>query len=164
MGDAMDELWIRSVETICDGKLEDFKWPAGELLSRIRAKDSNTLNYAIFLNEPTRAAVFLEHYTSSAGWFGHHANLGAPTSRFAKPASSRPSRSTVTRRRRRAALAGAGPAVSYHPALSAVPAVRGAEMSAQLSPEEVVRRVIATGGPVMTTGASGAWAAPPPFA
>jgi hypothetical protein len=34
------------------GKIEDFKRLAEEMLNTIRAKDSGTLNFAIFLNEP----------------------------------------------------------------------------------------------------------------
>jgi hypothetical protein len=64
----MDELWMRSVAAVYDGKIEDFKRLAGELLDTIRDKDSDTLNFAIFLDEPTRVAVFLEEYASSAGW------------------------------------------------------------------------------------------------
>ena len=71
----MNELWTRSVASIHDGKLEDFKLFTGELVGSIRENDSDTLNYAIFLDEPGRAAVIIEQYASSAGWLAHSANL-----------------------------------------------------------------------------------------
>ena len=71
----MTELWTRSVASICDGKLEDFKRFAGNLVNTIREKDSDTLNYAIFLDERRRVAVIIEQYASSAGWFAHSTNL-----------------------------------------------------------------------------------------
>ena len=71
----MTELWTRSVASIRDGKLEDFKHFARDLVSAIREKDSDTLNYAIFLDEPRSLAVIIEQYASSAGWLAHSANL-----------------------------------------------------------------------------------------
>ena len=71
----MTELWTRSVASIRDGKLEEFKRFAAELVNTFREKDSDTLNYAIFLDEPGRVAVIIEQYSSSAGWLAHGANL-----------------------------------------------------------------------------------------
>src|SRR5258707_5882078 len=71
----MHELWSRSVASIHDGKVEDFKRLAEDLLSTIRENDSETLNYAIFLDESARVAVIVEQYASSAGWLSHDANL-----------------------------------------------------------------------------------------
>lgn len=62
----MGEVWMRSAAPIYDGKLEDFKRLAQDLLSTIREKDSDELSHASFLDEPTRVAVFLEHHASSA--------------------------------------------------------------------------------------------------
>jgi hypothetical protein len=87
----MNELWSRSLAKIYDGKLEDFKRLAEDLLSAIRENDSETLNYAIFLDGPGRVAVIIAQYASSAGWLAYR-----------KSARSPPSSSTVTRRRRRA--------------------------------------------------------------
>ena len=78
----MNELWGRSRARIYDGKLEEFKRLAGDLLSAIRENDSETLNYAIFLDEPRRVAVIVAQYASSAGWLAHNANLDALISRF----------------------------------------------------------------------------------
>jgi hypothetical protein len=50
----MNELWSRSVASVYDGKVEDFKRLAGDLVSTIRENDSETLDYAIFLDEPAR--------------------------------------------------------------------------------------------------------------
>jgi quinol monooxygenase YgiN len=80
----VNELWSRSLAKIYDGKLEDFKRLAEDLLSAIREHDSDTLNYAIFLDEPGRVAVIIEQYASSAGWLAHNANLGPLTPRFAE--------------------------------------------------------------------------------
>ena len=82
VGDVENELWMRSVATIHDGKLEDFKRLIEDLLSAIREKDSDTLNYMIFLDESACVAVFLDHYASSAGWLAHIANLDALKPRF----------------------------------------------------------------------------------
>jgi quinol monooxygenase YgiN len=78
----MNELWSRSLAKIYDGKLEDFKRLAEDLLSAIRENDSETLNYAIFLDEPGRVAVIIAQYASSAGWLAHNANLGPLMPRF----------------------------------------------------------------------------------
>jgi quinol monooxygenase YgiN len=80
----VNELWSRSVASVYDGKVEDFKRLAEDLLSAIREHDSDTLNYAIFLDEPGRVAVIIEQYASSAGWLAHNANLGPLTPRFAE--------------------------------------------------------------------------------
>jgi quinol monooxygenase YgiN len=98
----MDELWMRSVATVYEGKIEDFKRLAEEMLSTIRDKDSDTLNFAIFLDEPTRVAVFLEEYASSAGWLAHRRTSAHCCRESPRSASSRRSRSMVTRRRRHA--------------------------------------------------------------
>jgi len=78
----MNELWSRSLAKIYDGKLEDFKRLAEDLLSAIRENDSETLNYAIFLDEPARVAVIIAQYASSAGWLAHNANLDRLMPRF----------------------------------------------------------------------------------
>jgi quinol monooxygenase YgiN len=80
----MNELWTRSRANVRDGKLEDLKRFAGELVSAIREKDADTLNYAIFLDEPGRVAVIIEQYASSAGWLAHSANLEPLTRRLAE--------------------------------------------------------------------------------
>jgi hypothetical protein len=80
----MNELWSRSVANVHAGKLEDFKRLAQDRLSAIRDHDAETLNYAIFLDEPGRVAVIIAQYASSAGWLAHSANLGPLTARFAE--------------------------------------------------------------------------------
>jgi hypothetical protein len=62
----MGEAWMHSVAPIYDGKLEDFKRLAQDLLSTIREKDSDALNHASFLAEPAPVAAFLEHHARSA--------------------------------------------------------------------------------------------------
>ena len=82
MAEPKDELWTRSVVTVYDDKLEDFSQLVEDLLSAIREKDLDTLDYAVFLDKPTGEAILLEHYTSSAGWQAHNSNLGALLQRF----------------------------------------------------------------------------------
>src|SRR2546423_14961380 len=82
MVEPKDELWTRSVVTVYDDKLEDFSQLVEDLLSAIREKDLDTLDYAIFLDKPTGEAILLEHYTSSAGWQGHNSNLRGLPQRF----------------------------------------------------------------------------------
>ena len=92
----MDELWMRSVATVYEGKIEDFKRLAEEMLSTIRDKDCEFTQVEVY-GDPTPQAC-------------------------------------VT-------LAEAGPAMSYYPALAAFSAVSGEPAaSAQMSPEEVVRK------------------------
>jgi quinol monooxygenase YgiN len=80
----MNELWSRSLAKIYDGKLEDFKRLAEDLLSAIREHDSETLNYAIFLDESGRVALIIAQYASSAGLLAHNANLSPLMPRFAE--------------------------------------------------------------------------------
>jgi quinol monooxygenase YgiN len=80
----MNELWSRSVGNIREGKLEEFKRLADDLLGAIRENDSDTLNYAIFLDEPRRVAVIIAQYASSAGWLAHNASLDPLMPRFAE--------------------------------------------------------------------------------
>ena len=117
----MDELWMRSVATIYEGKTEDFKRLAEEMLDTIRAKDSDTLNFAIFLDEPTRVVVFIEEYASSAGWLAHRTNLSPLLPRV--PEVCEFTQVEVygdPTPQARATLAEAGPTMSYYPALSAL--------------------------------------------
>jgi quinol monooxygenase YgiN len=71
----MNELWSRCLASIHDGKVEDFKRLAEDLLSTIRETDSETLNYAICLDESVRVAVIIAQYASPAGWLAHNAKL-----------------------------------------------------------------------------------------
>jgi hypothetical protein len=117
----MDELWMRSVAAVYDGKIEDFKRLAEEMLSTIRDKDADTLNFAIFLDEAVRVAVFLEEYASSAGWLAHRANLGPLLPRVPKVCEfTQVEVYGDPTPQARAVLAEAGPTMSYYPALSAL--------------------------------------------
>jgi quinol monooxygenase YgiN len=80
----MNELWSRCLASINDGKVEEFKRLADDLLSTIRENDSETLNYAIFLDEPRRVAVIVAQYASSADWLAHNTNLDRLVPRFAE--------------------------------------------------------------------------------
>ncbi|HEX6393886.1 MAG TPA: hypothetical protein VFZ97_10605 [Acidimicrobiales bacterium] len=82
MADATDELWTRSLVTVYDGKIEDFTDFIGDLLSTIREKDSDTLNYSVFLDRARSEAIILEHYSDSTGWEIHTGNLSGLLPRF----------------------------------------------------------------------------------
>jgi hypothetical protein len=86
----MDELWMRSVAAVYDGKIEDFKRLAEEMLSTIRDKDADTLNFAIFLDEAVRVAVFLEEYASSAGWRARRRPDRRHAARHGRPGANHP--------------------------------------------------------------------------
>ena len=70
----MGEVWMRSVAPICDGKLEDFKRLAQDLLSTIREKDPDELNHASFLDEPARGRL-PRAPRELGGWLAHNADL-----------------------------------------------------------------------------------------
>jgi len=97
----MTELWSRSVASVYDGKVEGFKRLAGDLVSTIRENDSETLNYAIFLDEPARVAVIVEQYASSADWLAHTANLDRLTPHFPDVCEFTEIEFSATRRSRR---------------------------------------------------------------
>jgi quinol monooxygenase YgiN len=80
----MNELWSRCLANINDGKVEEFKRLAEDLLNTIRENDSDTLNYAIFLDESDRIAVIVAQYASSADWLAHNTNLHELGPRFAE--------------------------------------------------------------------------------
>jgi hypothetical protein len=82
MAGQTSELWTRSVVTVYDGRLEAFVQLVEDLLSTIRDKDLDTLDYAIFLDKPRGEAIILGHYMSSGGWQDHKSNLGALVRRF----------------------------------------------------------------------------------
>ena len=117
----MNELWMRSVATIKDGKLDEFQQLVDELLTTAREKDSETVVFSAFLDEPAQVAVFIEEYASSPGWLAHRSNLAPLLPRFpevceftAVEVYGDPTDEA------RAALGGAGPALSYYRALSAL--------------------------------------------
>ena len=114
-------LWMRSVATVYDGRVEDFKDLVRETLRSIREKDSQTCIFSAFLDETSRAAVFIEEYANSAGWLAHRTNLHPLLSRYPEvceftevevygdPTSEA-----------RDALRDVGSPVTYYPSLSAL--------------------------------------------
>ena len=60
-----------------EGRLEDFKQVAAEILESVRTKDSGTLQYEIYFNEDQSECVFLEKYRDSEAMIEHNENLGA---------------------------------------------------------------------------------------
>lgn len=59
-----------------DGRVEDFKRVAAQVIESIRAKDSGTLQYEIYLNDDESECVFLERYRDLDAMVEHNANLG----------------------------------------------------------------------------------------
>ena len=59
-----------------DGKLEEFKRISAEVLDSVRAKDTGTLQYNIYLNDAQTECVFLERYKNIDALLEHNATLG----------------------------------------------------------------------------------------
>ena len=61
---------------IDDGRLEDFKRMAVEVLDIVREKDKGTLQYDMYFNEDETECVFLEHFVDSQAVVDHNKSLG----------------------------------------------------------------------------------------
>jgi quinol monooxygenase YgiN len=59
-----------------EGKLEEFKRLSAQAMEIVRAKDSGTLQYDIYVNDDQSEAIVLERYTDSEPLIEHLANLG----------------------------------------------------------------------------------------
>lgn len=60
-----------------EGKVEEFKRLSAECMEIVRAKDTGTLQYEIFLNEDETECIVLERYRDSDALMEHMSNLGA---------------------------------------------------------------------------------------
>jgi quinol monooxygenase YgiN len=61
--------------TFHEGKVEEFKRLSAEARDVVRAKDSGTLQYDVYLNEDQTEGVVLERYRDSNALIEHAANL-----------------------------------------------------------------------------------------
>ncbi len=58
------------------GKVVEFKRLSAQCMDIVRAKDSGTLQYDIYLNEDESECVVIERYRDSAALMEHMSNLG----------------------------------------------------------------------------------------
>jgi quinol monooxygenase YgiN len=61
---------------IHEGKLEEFKRLSAECMEIVRAKDTGTVQYDVYINEEKSEAVVLERYRDSEALIEHLTNLG----------------------------------------------------------------------------------------
>jgi quinol monooxygenase YgiN len=59
-----------------EGELEEFKRLAAQCMEIVRAKDTGTLQYAIFFNDDQSECIVLERYRDSEALIEHAAHLG----------------------------------------------------------------------------------------
>jgi quinol monooxygenase YgiN len=62
--------------TFHDGKLEEFKRLSAQCMEIVRAKDTGTLQYEIYLSDDQSECIVLERYRDSEALLEHAANLG----------------------------------------------------------------------------------------
>ena len=72
----MSELQGIARFTFHEGRVEEYKRLAKESMEVVRAKDSGTLQYEIYLNDDESEAIVLERYRDSEALVEHMANLG----------------------------------------------------------------------------------------
>ena len=61
---------------IDDDKLDEFKRLTAQCMEIVRAQDTGTLQYEVYLNDDQTEAVVLERYRDSDALLEHAANLG----------------------------------------------------------------------------------------
>ncbi|HTQ69044.1 MAG TPA: antibiotic biosynthesis monooxygenase [Solirubrobacteraceae bacterium] len=59
-----------------DGKLEEFKRLSTQAMEIVRAKDTGTLQYEVYLRDDQSECIVLERYRDSEALIEHAANLG----------------------------------------------------------------------------------------
>ena len=59
-----------------EGKLEDFKRLSAQCIEIVRAKDTGTLQYDIYLNADQSEGIVIERYRDSEALIEHAQNLG----------------------------------------------------------------------------------------
>jgi quinol monooxygenase YgiN len=62
--------------TFHEGELEEFKRLAAQCMDIVRAKDTGTLQYAIYFNDDQSECIVLERYRDSEALIEHLAHLG----------------------------------------------------------------------------------------
>lgn len=59
-----------------DGKLEEFKRLSAECIEIMRATDSGTLQYEIYVSDDQSECVFIERFSDAEALLEHNKNLG----------------------------------------------------------------------------------------
>lgn len=59
-----------------EGKIEEFKRLSAQCMEIVRAKDTGTLQYEIYVNDDQSECIVLERYRDSEALIEHTANLG----------------------------------------------------------------------------------------
>jgi quinol monooxygenase YgiN len=59
-----------------DGKVEEFKRLSAEVIDLVRANDTGTLQFEIYINDDDSECVVLERYRDSAAVIEHSAHVG----------------------------------------------------------------------------------------
>jgi quinol monooxygenase YgiN len=59
-----------------EGKLEEFKRLSAQCMEIVRAKDTGTLQYEIYVNDDQSERIILERYKDSEALIQHAANVG----------------------------------------------------------------------------------------
>lgn len=72
----MSELLGIARFTLHDGKAEDFKRLSEQCMEIVRAKDTGTLQYDIYVNDDESKAIVIERYRDSDALIEHLANIG----------------------------------------------------------------------------------------
>ncbi len=72
----MNELQVSALMKIREGKLEEFKEQAAEVIRQAREKDTGTLRYDWFLNSDQTECEIREAYVSSEALIEHRVNIG----------------------------------------------------------------------------------------
>jgi len=72
----MSKLEVSARMTIRAGKLEDFKRQAAECIRQTKEKDTKTLRYDWFINDPQTECEIRELYESAEGLVEHRMHIG----------------------------------------------------------------------------------------
>ncbi len=78
----ISKLQVSAVVKIPEGKLEDFKQLAAELIKLAREKDTGTLKYDWFISSDQTECEIREEYKSSEASIEHMVNLGGTVTKF----------------------------------------------------------------------------------
>ena len=73
----MNELQGIARITFHEGKLAEFERLVAQCMEIVRAKDTGTLQYAVYFNDDRSECVVLERYTDSDALIEHATHLGA---------------------------------------------------------------------------------------
>lgn len=74
MGESTEVLGIARLK-FRDGRVDDFKRIAAEVIGRVRAEGGGTLQYDMFLDDDQRECIILERYRDEQALFDHASSL-----------------------------------------------------------------------------------------